>query len=89
MGGLIGVRVSSIVKWGYKDNFKPVYFFLRKNFKRTKTQIMPKPTNKIKLSEQKTTKATIRFAEKLLRGGKLFVLRFGPSFWRFTLKRFL
>ena len=49
---------------------------------------MPKPTNKIKLSEQKTTKATIRFAEKLLRGGKLFVLRFGPSFWRFTLKSF-
>ena len=34
-------------------------FFLRKKFKRTKTQIKPKPTNKTKLSEQKATKATI------------------------------
>ena len=27
IGGLIGVHVSSIVKLGYEDNFKPVYFF--------------------------------------------------------------
>ena len=27
-------------------DFKPVYFFLRKDFDRTKTQIKPKPTNK-------------------------------------------
>ena len=52
---------------------------------------MPKPTNQIKLSEQKTTKATIFCAEKLLRGEKLFVLRFGPFFFFafFTLKGFL
>ena len=30
IGGLIGVHVSSIVKWGYQDNFKPVYFFYKK-----------------------------------------------------------
>ena len=33
--------ISSIVKWGYQDHFKPVYFFLRKDFaqiKSTKTQ---------------------------------------------------
>ena len=27
IGGLIGVHVSSLVKWGYQDNYKPVYFF--------------------------------------------------------------
>ena len=53
---------------------------IRKNFKRTKAQIKPKPTNKIKLSKQKTTEVTIFCAEKLLRGVKLFVLRFGPFF---------
>ena len=36
--GLIGVHVSSIVKWGYWDNFKPVvFFFLQKDFARTKS----------------------------------------------------
>ena len=31
IGGLIGVHLSSIVKWGYQNNFKPVcLFFLRK-----------------------------------------------------------
>ena len=31
IGGLIGVRVVGIVKWGYQDNFKPVnYFFYEK-----------------------------------------------------------
>ena len=52
-------------------------FFLRKDFERTKTQIKPKPTNKTKTSEQKTTKATFFRAQKLLRGGKLVILRFG------------
>ena len=50
--------------------------FLRKDFERTKTQIKTKPTNKTKLSEQKTTQATIFCAEKLLRGGKFVILRF-------------
>ena len=27
IGGLIGVHVSSIVKWGYQDNFKPAFLF--------------------------------------------------------------
>ena len=30
IGVLIGIHVSSIVKWGYQDNFKPVYFFYEK-----------------------------------------------------------
>ena len=30
IGRLIGVHLSSIVKWGYLDNFKPVYFFNKK-----------------------------------------------------------
>ena len=28
IGKLRRVDVSSIVKWGYEDNFKPVYFFV-------------------------------------------------------------
>ena len=35
-----------------------------------------KPTNKTKASEQKTTKATVYRAQKLLRGGKSFALSF-------------
>ena len=38
--------------------------FLRKDFERTKTRHKQKPTNKTKLSEQKTTKATIFRAHK-------------------------
>ena len=30
IGGLIGVHVSTIVKWGYQDNFKPAYCFYEK-----------------------------------------------------------
>ena len=37
IGVLIGIHVSSIVKWGYQDNFKPVYLFLRKDFAHTKS----------------------------------------------------
>ena len=39
--------------------FQTSFFFLRKDFTRTKTQIKSKPINKMKLSEQKTMKATI------------------------------
>ena len=46
-----------------------LFFFLRKDFEHTKTQIKPKPTNKTKTSEQKTTKAAFFRAQKLLRGG--------------------
>ena len=45
-----------------------IYFFLRKGFERTKTQIKPKPTDKTKPREKKTTKATIFCAQKLLKG---------------------
>ena len=36
---IVGHSCSCIVKWGYQDNFKPVYlfFFLRKDFERTKS----------------------------------------------------
>ena len=47
------------------------FFFLRKDFKRTKTQIKPKPTNKTKTSKQKTTKAIFFCAQKVLRWGFL------------------
>ena len=39
IGVLIGIHVSSIVKWGYQDNFKPVYFFYKKI---SRTQKSPK-----------------------------------------------
>ena len=32
IGGLIEVHVSSIVKWGYQDNFKTDFFFFMKRF---------------------------------------------------------
>ena len=51
-------------------------FLLRKKFKRTKTQIKPKPTNKTKLSEQKATKATIFQDFKTSERGKWVLLRF-------------
>ena len=57
-----------------------LFFFLRKDFERTKTQIKPKPTNKTETRKQKTTKATFFRAQKLLRGGKLVILRFGTFF---------
>ena len=56
------------------------FFFLQKNFKLSKTQIKPKPTNKTKTTEQKTTKATIFCTQKHLKDGKLFTLRFGAFF---------
>ena len=76
IGGLIGVHISSVVNKVIRKMTFFFFFFLQKNLERIKTQIEPKPTNKIKLSEQRTTKATFFRAEKLLRGGKLFILRF-------------
>ena len=43
-------------------------FLLRKDFKSTKTLIKQKSTNKTKLSEEKTIRATIFCAQKLLGG---------------------
>ena len=66
---------SSIVKrlLGQFQSGLFIYFSLRKDFECTKTQIKPKLTNKTKTSEQKTTKATVFCAQKLLRGGKLAI----------------
>ena len=61
--------------------FQVCIFFLQKNFEHTKTCHKPKPTNKTKLSKQKTTKTTIFRAEKLLRMVKLFILQFGAFFY--------
>ena len=60
IGGLVRLHVSSIAKWGYQDNLNPAYLFifLPKIFEHTKTEIKPKPTNKTKTNEQKTTKVT-------------------------------
>ena len=77
-----------------------IYLFLRKDFERTKTQIKQKPTNKTKISEQKTTNTTIFGAEKLLRRWKSFVsnsekcktvkqflkIPWEKSFWNFKMK---
>ena len=41
-----------------------LFIFLTKGFKRTKAQIKQKPTNKTKLSKQKTTKATVFWTYK-------------------------
>ena len=57
---------SSIVNEVIKTILSQLTFFTKKS----------KPTNKTKLSEQETTKATIFRAQKLLRGRKLVILRF-------------
>ena len=55
--------------------FRVCLFFLRKDFECTKKQIKPKPINK-KLSKQKSIKARIFRAQKLLKGEKLVILCF-------------
>ena len=55
--------VSSIVS----EDIGQFQFFLRKHFERKKIRHKQNPTNKAKISEQKTTKATIFRAQKLLR----------------------
>ena len=65
IGGLVGVHVRSIVNETIRTILSLfIFFFLLKNFKRTKTQIKPKPTKKTKKSKQNTTKATIFQAHK-------------------------
>ena len=44
-----GHQLQHYGRLGYQDNFKPVYFFLRKFFERAEMQIMRKPNNKTKL----------------------------------------
>ena len=75
-GGWIGVHASSIINEVIRTISDLLTFLLRKNLERTKMQIKPKTTNKTKISEQKATKATSFCTQKLLRGGKLFMLLF-------------
>ena len=42
IGRLIGVHVSSIVKWDYQHNFKPVYFFSYKKISRAQKHVTSK-----------------------------------------------
>ena len=71
IGSLRWLYASSIVNESIKTIPSQFIFF-----KRTKTQIKPKPTNKTKLNEQKTTKATAFCAEKILRRRNVVILRF-------------
>ena len=48
IGGLIGVHVSSIVKWSYQDNLKPVYFLYEKINKEEEIAIILGSLNNIK-----------------------------------------
>ena len=66
---------SSIVYEVIRTNSCLFIFFLRKDFKRTKTR--QKQTNKTKLSEQKTTKATIFRRRKTSKSVKIVCLHFG------------
>ena len=61
-------EVSSIVKWGYQGNFKPVYFFYEKI---SHAQIH----SQAKINQQ--NKAKTFHVHKLLTGWKSFVLHFG------------
>ena len=71
IGGLIGVHVSSMVNEVIRTIENQFTIFLRKDFARAKTQIKPKPAKKIKLIEQKTTKATILSRIKTSIGEKI------------------
>ena len=73
---MIGVQVSSIVNEVIRTILRLLFFFFYGNIlnaqKRKSSQKKP---NK-KTSAQKTIKATIFCVQKLLAGGKLFILRF-------------
>ena len=56
-----------------------IYFFLRKGFERTKTQIKPKPTDKTKPREKKDNKGDNFSCTKTSKGGKLYILRFSKK----------
>ena len=64
--GITG-NTSSIVN----EVIRTISIFFKKNFSNTKTRHKQKTTNKTKISEQKTAKATILRIQKLLRGPKI------------------
>ena len=66
--------MSNIGNWGYQDNFKPVCFLFTKRFHAHKNTHKQKQTKKTKISEQKTTKAAISSAQRLLRSRNRFLL---------------
>ena len=61
------VYISSIVN----VVFVKISFFFARNFCNTKTRHKQKPASKTKVSEQKTTKATILCAQKLYKSEKI------------------
>ena len=42
IGGLIEVHTSSIVYWGYQDNFKPAYFFFEETISHGQKHVTPR-----------------------------------------------
>ena len=67
------VQISSVVNEIVKII---LIFYLRKIFVTQKHVTSKTPANKTKTSKQKTTKETILRAQKLVRGKRLFILRF-------------
>ena len=79
MGGLIGVRVSSVVKWGYEDNFKHVYFFFAEVLG-VKKHSQAKINQKNKIKQTLNNKGKMFCDQRFLRGWKSFVLPYGAFF---------
>ena len=75
IGGLIGVQVSSTVNEVIRTILRLLFFFYGNILNAQKRKSSQKIPNK-KTSAQKTIKATIFCVQKLLAGGKLFILRF-------------
>ena len=69
------LRISSIVNEVIKTIFCLFIFFIGKILQHKKAQNMQKETNKTKVSEQKTAKATVFRVQNFIRVVKLFVLR--------------
>ena len=62
-----------------------IFFFLRKDFKRTKTLTNKKPTNKTKISQQKNNEGNNILRVQTSKGVKVACFAFGAFF---TLKLF-
>ena len=72
IGWLIEVHVSSIVNWGYRDNFKSVYFFLTKRFRAYKNTHKQTLASKIKNKPTKNNKSCMICVFVLFVLGKSF-----------------
>ena len=70
-----GAHVSRIVNWGYRDNFKPVFFY--KKILSIKNTHKQKPTNNKNKQTKKQQRGWLLCTRKLLKGWKSFVLHWG------------